>query len=185
MIRPVVDRSIRIALFVLALSLSGGGSAVSQEADLFSEQFLKGFMQGFNERSRENEATNRGMGQLAEVQRAIRRHYAHAPSYSGLANDVIIDMLPNDLKVDGRIVNSFGGGIKAISADWGAGKENTFAVMFTEVPWSACTKLLTVDLGVGLAAVMTKSFDKTSALTRSEALAACSEPRNSILWLFF
>lgn len=134
-----------------------------------------------------NQRTNEAMGQLAQVQQAVRAMYAGSPNYAGISTTVIAQgkNLPGKMVSGTTIRHAFNNTVAINPANISGGTANGFSVLFSGVPADACIKLLTVDLGTGLADIQVGSGTATASFTPATATAACATDTNNITWRFF
>jgi prepilin-type N-terminal cleavage/methylation domain-containing protein len=134
--------------------------------------------------------TTQALGQLAQVQTIVRSLYGGQSSFSGVANDDLIDSksLPQSMISGATIRHAFNAPITVTPASAGGGANSGFQVVFDDVPQEACVAMLSKDLGRGVfsAGGPGGSRNQTTGLpfTPAQAAQSCSGTYNNMTWIF-
>jgi len=130
------------------------------------------------------------MGQLAQLQNAVRTVYAGQSSYSGLAVTDLINtrVIPTKMISGGTTLrHSFNSTIAIAAANVNGGTANGFSVTYSHIPAEACSKMSTQDLGTGVFSLTVGTTTFTSPPTPATAATACGTTNTTatMAWVFF
>lgn len=150
---------------------------------------IAGVMLFFNNASQARQ-TNDALQEVAAVQQTVRSLYSGQPDYTGLDTAIVASSKQLPAKwantTSSTVSNPFGSSV-TIAATSSA---NQFMLTFNGIPDAACSKMVTMDMGTGMAALQVGSAGSVTAraMTPSEANAACiggNSPGNTIEWTFY
>jgi len=136
--------------------------------------------------------TSEALGQVANIQQAVRSLYGGQATFTGLNASALISSnhVPQKMVAGTTLRHAFNGPITIAPANPGGVTDGGFQVSFGQVPREACIKFLTSDLGRAVFSVGTgtavKSLDGSNPppFNPTEATTACSANLNTVTWVF-
>lgn len=182
-------RNLNAALAAHRLRRQGGFSLVEIAMVLAIIALLVAGIMLFFGTASTAQKTNDAMSELAAVQQTVRSVYAGQADYTGLSETVIA----NAGQLPRKWVKGVPPAATGLSSPFNAAvtvapqaSAAQFSVTMNNIPDTACSKMVTMDMGTGLVSVVVNGGTAVNGRAMSPTEAQqCTGNANVVVWTFF